>query len=67
MILRESIPREVDKKSRVPEEEKGVQSLQEGERGLGALKKKRTHVFFFPHYFVLVYITIYLAQGHVCP
>ena len=33
LILRESIPRQVDKKSGVPKEEIGVWSSQEGEKG----------------------------------
>ena len=32
LIMRESIPRQVDKKSGVPEEEKGVPNAQGGER-----------------------------------
>ena len=32
--MRESIPRQVDKKSRVPEEEKGAWGSQGGDRGL---------------------------------
>ena len=48
--VRQSIPRQVDKKSRVPEEKKGS----------GALKEKRTNVIFL-HCFVLVNITMYPA------
>ena len=36
--MRESILKQIDKKSRVPKEEKGIQSPQEGER---AKKKKK--------------------------
>ena len=64
-LLRESIPRHVDKKSVVPKEEKGVQSPQEGERGLGLSRRKGQT--FFLYCFVLVNITMYLAQGHVFP
>ena len=32
MVMRESIPRQVDKKSRVPEEKIGVWSIQGGEK-----------------------------------
>ena len=63
--MRESILREIDKKSRVPKEEKGVQSPQEGERGLGLSRRKGQT--FFLYCFVLVNITMYLAQGHVFP
>ena len=34
VVSRESIPRQVDKKSGVPEEEKGVWGSQNGDRGL---------------------------------
>ena len=54
--MRESIPKKVDKKSRVPKEEKGVQGPQGG---------KEKH-FCLPR-FVLVNITITLAQGYVSP
>ena len=56
--MRESIPRWVDKKSRVPEERKGFWGSQGGE--------KDKH-FFFLHCFVLVNITMYLAGGYVSP
>ena len=48
--MRESIPRQVDKKPGVPEEQKGVWGSQGGEVeiGSGVLKKeKRTNFFFF--------------------
>ena len=38
--MRKSIPRQVDKKSRVPEEEKGVWGSQGGDRGLEFSKRK---------------------------
>ena len=49
--------RKVDKKFRVPKEEKGVQTLEE---------EKKTNIFFL-YFFVLVSITMYLAQGYVSP
>ena len=55
--VRESIPRQVDKKSGAPGEEQGVQGSQGGE--------KDKH--FFLHCFVLVNITMYLAQGYISP
>ena len=48
--MRESIPRQDDKKSRVPEEEEGV---------WGSQGEKDKHSFL--HCFLLVNITIYLA------
>ena len=48
--MRESIPRQVDEKPGVPEEQKGVWGSQGGEVeiGSGVLKKeKRTNFFFF--------------------
>ena len=53
-ILRESVPRKVDKKSGVPQEEKRVWGSQ-GEKGK-----------FFLLY-VLVNVTMYLAQRHISP
>ena len=40
--MRQSIPRQVDKKSGVPEEEKGVWGSQGGERGLGLTRRKES-------------------------
>ena len=45
--MRESIPRQVDKKSRVPEEEKGVWGSQGGDRGLEFSRRKEGHFFLF--------------------
>ena len=50
--MRKSIPSKVDKKSRVPDEEKRVQSPQEGEKNKSSLL----------HCFVLVNVTMYLAR-----
>ena len=47
MLLRESIPRQIDKKFRVPEEEKWAWGSQRGDWGSEILKEeKRTNVFF---------------------
>ena len=47
MVMRESIPRQVDKKSRVPEEKIGVWSIQGGEKDkhffFGGGSKPRTN------------------------
>ena len=50
------MPRQVDKKSGVPEEERGAWGSQRGGRGLEILKEEeRTNVFFSPlHSLVLV-------------
>ena len=46
MLVRESIPRQIDKKFRVPKEEKGVWGSQSGDWGSGTLKEeKRTNFF----------------------
>ena len=48
MYVRESMPRQVDKKSRVPMEEKRVWGSQRGDRGSRILKEEgRTNSFFF--------------------
>ena len=66
----------VDKKSRVPEEEKVVCSSRGGERdpeslrrrkGSEAPKEEKGANIFFLHCFSLVNITVYLARGHVSP
>ena len=44
--MRESIPRQVDKKSGIPKEEKGVWSPQGGERGLGFSRRRKGQTFF---------------------
>ena len=44
--MRKSIPRQVDKKCRVPKEEKGIRSPQEGERGL-RLSRRKGQTFFY--------------------
>ena len=45
-ILRESVPRQIEKKSRVPKEEKGVWGSRSGDQGSGILKEeKRTNSF----------------------
>ena len=56
-LLRESISREVDKKSGVPKEETGVGDSQSRDRGLefSRRRKGQTSFFFFPlHSLVLV-------------
>ena len=45
--MRESIPRQVDKKSRVPEEEKGVWGSRSGDRGL-EFSRRKGQMSFFP-------------------
>ena len=72
--MRGSILRQVDKKSRVPEEEKVVCSSRGGERdpeslrrrkGSEAPKEEKGANIFFLHCFSLVNITVYLARGYV--
>ena len=58
MLVRESIPRQIDKKFRVPKEEKGVWGSRSGDWESEILEEKRTKdctCFFFPlHSLVLV-------------
>ena len=44
--LRESIPRQVDKKSGVPEEEKGIWGSQGGDTGLEFSRRRKEPKFF---------------------
>ena len=46
MRVRESIPRQVDKKSGVPKEEKGVWGSQGGDRGLEFSRRRKGQVSF---------------------
>ena len=46
MVLRESIPRQVDKKSGVSEKEKGVWDSQGENRGLEFSKRRKGQIFF---------------------
>ena len=50
--LRESLPKQVDKKSRVPEEEKGVWGSRSGDRGLRFSRRRKGQIFFFPSTFL---------------
>ena len=50
LVLRQSIPRQGDKKSGVPKEEKGVWASQSGDRGLGFSRRTKGQTFFFPLY-----------------
>jgi len=47
--MRESIPRQVDKKSGAPEEEKGVWGSQGGDKGLEFSRRRKGQTFFFPY------------------
>ena len=47
VVLRESIPRQVDKKSGVPEEEKGVPSSQGGDRVWSSQGEEKDMLFFY--------------------
>ena len=65
--MRESIPRQIEKKSRVLEEEKGVWGSQGGDRAL-EFSRRRKGQMFFPTFFSKDHITImYPARGHVSP
>jgi len=74
--LRESIPRLVGKKSRVPEEEEEEKVEEEEEEEKVEEEELEKWVWgsqgekdkcSFLHCFVLVNITMYLARGHVSP
>ena len=46
IVLRESIPRQVDKKFRFPRRKKGVWGSQGGGRGLEFSRRRKGHTFF---------------------
>ena len=60
-LLRESVPRQVDKKSRVPEEEKGVWVSRSGDGGLefSRRRKRQTSFFFSPTFLCLSHIKLF--------
>ena len=45
--MKESIPRQIDKKSRVPKEEKGIWDSQSGDWESSILKEEKRTIFFF--------------------
>ena len=47
VLLRKSVPRQVDKKSRVPEEENGVWGSWNGDRGLEFSRRRKGQTSFF--------------------
>jgi len=55
--VRESIPRQVDKKSGAPEEQKGVWGSQGGDRGLEFSRRRKGQTFFFFSLHSLVLVT----------
>ena len=56
MGVRESIPRQVDKKSRIPKEEKGVCGSQGGDRGLEFSRRRKGQMSFFSTFLSLSHI-----------
>ena len=52
LLLRESIPRQVDKKSGVPKKEKGAWGSRGGDRGLEFSRRKKRQTSFFPSTFL---------------
>ena len=62
--MRGSIPRQVDKKSGVPEEEKGVLGSQSRDRGLEFSRRRKRHLF-FPSTFLSLMITQQLSLNSV--
>ena len=63
MNLRESIPRQTDKKSRVPKEEKGVWDSRSRDRGLEFSRRRKGQAFLYVYSLVLVN---YTAQFKLC-
>ena len=55
--MRVSIPRQVDKKSRVSEKEKGVCGSQGGDRSLACSRRRKGQFFFFPTFLSKDFIT----------
>ena len=58
IILRELNPRQVDKMSRVPKEEKGVGGSQGGDRALEFSRRRKGQTFFF-------FSSTFLSLSHI--
>ena len=56
-VVKESIPRQVDKKSGVPEEERGVWGSQRGDKGLEFSRRRKGQIFFPPTFLSKDFIT----------
>ena len=61
-VVRESIPRQVDKKSGVPEEEKRVWGSPSGDRGL-EFSRRRGQIFLFSTFISLSHIVFFFKPG----
>ena len=60
--MRESIPRQVDKKSQVPEEERGLWGSGGGNKGLKFSRRKGQTSFFSLHSLVFVTKNIFIFK-----
>ena len=58
MVLRESIPRQVDKKPGIPEEEKAVWGSQRGDKDLELSRRKKEQTSFS-------FSSIFLSLSHI--
>ena len=56
--VRESVPRQVDKKSGVPKEEKGVQGSQGGDRDLEFSRRRKGQMSF-------IFFSTFLSLSHI--
>ena len=63
--MRESIPRQIDKKSRVPKEEKGIWDSQSRDWESSILKEEKRTIFFFSPLHSLVLVN-YSTQFKLC-
>ena len=60
--MRESIPRQVDKKSGVPKEAKGVCGSPGGDRGLEFSRRRKGQTFFFSTFLSLSHIKPFFSS-----
>ena len=63
---RELIPRQIDKKSRVPKEQKGIWGSWSGDWGSGILKEEKRTIFFFPSTFLLLLLLSRFSCVRLC-
>ena len=63
--MRESMPWNVDKKSRVPKEEKGAQGPQEVERSLRLSRRRKGQTFFFSTFLCILLKDMFLLNKNL--
>ena len=61
--MRESIPRQVDKKSGIPKEERAIWGSQGGDSGLGSSGRRKGQTSFFFFFFLSLHSLVLVTQS----